>query len=115
MSLAKHNKSNIKWNIETKDFEYKKAMDLKVGKEYPFYGCFITSDKGYGEGAVIITDEFFVNAPGSFVDNIREIIADPESVDAINEHTEKFKVEHYETDKGCKKGQTKTCARIVLI
>lgn len=110
MSLKKYNKSHVSWKVNTDGWkDYLKAMDLEVGKHYPFLGCFITSDKGFGEGGVIISDGFFVNAPASFIDDIRAIREDPESIALINEGKETFRVEHYESKKF-----KKTCAEIIL-
>ena len=118
MSLSKFNKNvGIDWGIKTDDLEFKKALDMKDG-EYPFLGGWISPDNGYGEGAVIITDGYLVNAPSGFVDVLKEIRNDPEAVELIKEGNEIFCVEHYESKKYKEKVNgkmvPKQCVRITL-
>lgn len=110
MSLAKFNKSTINWNIDTKDWKFKKAMELDKNTEYALKGIFFTPDNGYGEGVVIISDGFLVNCPKGFEEQARAIVADPDSVEAIKAGTEKFKVSTYVSKKF-----KKECADIVLL
>lgn len=94
MSLAKHNRGQrVDWQIETKEYPYKKCADLELNKDYPFLGCFITGDHGFGEGAVIISDGVLYNAPASFIDECKEIMQDAESVEAIKAGKEVFHLE----------------------
>lgn len=100
MSLAKYNKNNggIDWNISTEGWKFQKALEMEDG-EYPFLGGFTTKDNGYGEGVVIISDGYLVNAPASFLDTFKEVIADQEAVDLIKEGNEVFVIEHYKSKK----------------
>lgn len=110
MSLSKFNKTTVTWSKSTEGWkDYKKASDLEEGKHYPFYGCFVTPDRGYGEGGVIISDGYFINTPASFIDDIKAIRSDEDSVNLINEGKETFRVEHYESSKF-----KKMCTRIIL-
>lgn len=94
MSLSKLNKGQkVDWSINTEGWSFKKAADLELNKDYAIKGCFVTPDKGYGEGAVIISDNVLINAPASFLDTCKEILADQESIDAIKEGNETFHLE----------------------
>lgn len=118
MSLAKFNKNTrVDFGVETKEWEFKKALEMDDG-EYPFWGCFITKDNGYGEGVVIISDGYLVNAPASFIDTAREILTNEEAIELIKEHNEIFTVEHYKSTKFKEKVNgkmvPKDCVRIRL-
>lgn len=91
-SLSKHNDSkNINWGVNTEGWKFVKCIDLDEGKKYAFKGCFVTQDKkGYGEGAVIISDGFLVNCPAYFVDTIKKIVEDPESIEDIKNGLAEF-------------------------
>lgn len=119
MSLSKYNKNlGIDWGIDTKDWEYKKGLEMEDGT-YPFLGCWIAKDTGYGEGAVIITDGYLVNAPSGLVETLKDLRADEEAVELIKEGNEKFKLEHYKSDKYKEKVNgkmvPKECVRITLL
>ena len=45
--------------------------------------CFINPNRGFGGGAVLITDDFLLNIPGRYIDNINHIMSDPETVEDI--------------------------------
>lgn len=118
MSLAKYNKNNrVDFGVDTKDWEFKKALEMYDG-EYPFRGCFITKDNGYGEGVVIISDGYLVNAPTSFLDTAKELLADEEVINLIKKGDEVFTLEHYESTKYKEKVNgkmvPKQCVRIRL-
>lgn len=96
MSLSNFNRSHVAWTKNTEGWkDYKKCRELEEGKHYPFYGCFVTPDNGYGEGGVIISDGFFVNAPKDFVQDIKAIRENPKAVEAINEGKETFRIEKF--------------------
>lgn len=83
MSFSKWSKKNVRWDYETKGFEFVKASEVEEGVVYPIHGVFITPDKGFGEGAVVILDDKLLNAPSASVETIRDIINDDESVELI--------------------------------
>ena len=84
MGISKFNKGNkINWGIDTKSLPFKKTSEVELDKTYDLKGCFITSDRGFGGGAVLITDDFLLNIPGRYIDNINNIMSDPETVEDI--------------------------------
>lgn len=103
MGIEKFNRSKTTWTIDTEGFKFVKLKDLKEGEHYPLRGMFISSDNGYGEGAVLITDTCYVNIPASNVDLVKKILDDPESIEQMNtEHAEfsysVFRSEKYHRD-----------------
>ena len=84
MGISKFNKGNkINWGIDTKSLPFKKISEVELNKTYDLKGCFITPDRGFGGGAVLITDGFLLNIPGRYIDNINHIMSDPETVEDI--------------------------------
>lgn len=95
-------KKNPTWSYDTTNFEYVKTSDVcaKIGdKPFTIHGVFITPDNGYGEGAVLIADKCFVNAPKSFVPTAKEILNDTAAVNEINEHGTKVFIEKFYSKK----------------
>lgn len=84
MGISKFNKGNkIDWGIDTKSLPFKKTSEVELNKTYNLKGCFITPDKGFGKGAVLISDGFLLNIPARYVDDINGIVADAETVEDI--------------------------------
>ena len=84
MGISKFNKGNkIDWGIDTKSLPFKKTSEVELDKTYDLKGCFITPDKGFGKGAVLISDGFLLNIPARYVDDINNIVADAEVVEDI--------------------------------
>lgn len=101
MGLAnRFNKGNkIDWNYDTKDFEFKAPSEMVLDKVYAMHGCFTTPDNGYGVGGVIICDDFLMNVPASYVDTVKEVLADEEAVEQIKAGKLGFKVGTYTSKK----------------
>ena len=94
--LSKFNsKKSIDWGVDTTGYVFKKAKDLKLDTPYPLRGLYISSDNGYGEGAVIITDGFMVNCPQRMVEKFKQIMDDAEAVESIKAGNETFHAEKY--------------------
>ena len=83
MALKKFNQNVINWEIDTKDFPYRKLQELEEGKSYSLRGCFISPDNGYGEGAVLISDDALINIPQRYVQMVQMIRDDSEAVEQI--------------------------------
>ena len=84
MGISKFNKGRkIDWGIDTKSMTFKKTSEVELNKTYELKGCFITPDRGYGEGAVLISDGFLLNIPDRYIDTINDIISDSEVVEEI--------------------------------
>ena len=84
MGISKFNKGNkIDWGIDTKSMPFKKTSEVELNKIHDLKGCFITPDRGFGEGAVLISDGFLLNIPARYLDNIKHILSYTETVEEI--------------------------------
>ena len=84
MGISKFNKgSKIDWGIDTKSMPFKKTSEVELNKTYDLKGCFITPDKGFGKGVVLISDGFLLNIPTRYADEINGIVSDSEAVEDI--------------------------------
>ena len=105
MSFAsKHNKGAIDWGIDTKDFEYYSLADLRdmAGDDnHLCCGLFINSKNNseYGPSVVLIMEDKFVNLPSHMLDEVKEILSDPEDVEAIKNGKVGFDIREYESHK----------------
>lgn len=101
MGIAnRFNKGNkIDWNYETEGFEFKSPSEMELDKVYPMHGVFTTPDSGYGVGGVIICDDCLLNVPQSYVDTVKEILADQEAIEQIKAGKLGFKVGTYQSRK----------------
>lgn len=100
MSILKHNSNNgVKWNVNSDGFYFVKLRELEEGVDYPLYGCFISKDHGYGEGAVLISDGYNVNIPERYVDTVKDIMADPEAIAEINSGKAWFRFRTFTSEK----------------
>lgn len=101
MGLSNFNATGrIKWDVENKDFPYIKLSQLMAGMEYEFLGFYITKDRGFGEGAVVITNGFNVNVPKKYVSIFRDMMRDTESIEQIKSGKAIFTYENYTTKMG---------------
>lgn len=100
MAIKNFNKGkSIDWNYKTEGFEFKNASELEVGKVYPIHGCFTTPDSGYGVGGIIILDDCLMNVPASYVDTVKDIMADEETVEEIKAGKAGVKIDTYVSKK----------------
>lgn len=98
MGISKFNAgATVDWGIDTKAMPFKKTSQVELGKEYNLRGFFITPDNGYGKGAVLISDDFLLNAPTRLVETITEMLNDTEVVDAVKAGQCAFKVYTFES------------------
>jgi hypothetical protein len=79
------------FRVDNSEFSYIHIKELVPGREYPLFGCFVSKDNGYGEGAVLITAEYNVNVPARYIQEIRQILAAPEMIRQINDGKAAFK------------------------
>ena len=100
MGISKFNKGKkIDWGIDTKSLPFKKTSEVELNKTYDVKGCFITPDKGFGKGAVLISDGFLLNIPARYVNDINNIVADAEVVEDIKAGKCGFIVTSFISDK----------------
>lgn len=94
MGISKFNGSkNVEWGVDTKSLPFKKTSQVELDEIYELKGFFITPDtNGYGEGAVLISDGFLLNAPQRYVDIIKQMLADDEVIRAVKNGDCSFRV-----------------------
>lgn len=88
MGFNKFNKGSQFTPINTEGYEYKKPDELfeTYGEDttYPIRALYVNDTK-FGESAVATTDGYFINLPTHIVNDVKEIIADENLVNMINE------------------------------
>lgn len=86
MSISKFNSNqSIDWGVNTEGMKFQSLDTLKVDQPYKVLGMFITPDNGYGQGAALITEYGLINLPQRYVDTVKEILNDPDTVEQIKE------------------------------
>lgn len=78
-------KGGIDWGINTKNMDFTKCGEMPQGTPLKLYGVFITSDNGYGRGAVAILDDTLMNMPQRYVKVVESILDDDEMVQEIKD------------------------------
>ena len=99
---AKYNRGRL-FDIDTTNFEFVSLNELfeKNGAEtvYPIKALYINTKSKFGANPVIATDKCFVDLPSFMTDTVREILADHDAVDFINEGGVGFTIYSYEQKK----------------
>lgn len=74
---------SIDWGIDTKDFPFVKCSEMPLDVKIPIFGCFVTPDSGYGEGAIVILEDRLLSLPQRYLPEIKDYMDDPEVVETI--------------------------------
>jgi len=102
MGFSKFNRVSKFNAIDTEGYEYRKLEELykEYGKDvtYPIRALYVNNGK-YGESAVAVTDGFFINLPNHAVADVKEIIADDELVQMINDGLVSISIYEYYSHK----------------
>ena len=89
----------IDWGIDTTGFEFVNASKMVENKPYQLKGVYISKDRGYGNGAVAILEDRYVNLPKSCLDKLKTVLADHEMIDDIKAGKISIKFSSYESKK----------------
>ena len=87
--FAELNGGGIDWEINTKDFPYKKLAELNQDGEYVVKGMFINRNKKqkdleeFGPSIVLILDGVLLSIPNHYENAVQSILDDPEKVAAV--------------------------------
>ena len=108
MDFTKLNKNTfekIEWNVDTKDFTFKKLSDFyKYGvKAVRVFGFFFTKSTEYGLQPVAIARNCFINLPKHKKDTISDMLKNADCVSAIKNGECGLKLREYTSKYG------KTC------
>ena len=108
MDFTKLNKNTfekIEWNVDTKDFTFKKLSDFyNMGvKTVRVFGFFFTKSTEYGLQPVAIARNCFINLPKHKKDTISDMLKNADCVSAIKNGDCTLKLREYKSKYG------KTC------
>ena len=95
---------SIDWGIDTTSYPFVKCSDVELETKIPIFGMFITPDSGYGEGAIVILEESLLSLPQRYVGQIKDMMDDPDVVNAIKEDKAAVIVTTFESKKFKKTG-----------
>lgn len=97
------------FNIDTKDYEFKKLSELDKSKIYKLNGVYLNRSKFGSQGVAIVSDEkILVNLPLHLTETINAILSDVEAIETIEDGKVGFNIKTYE-----KNG--KECFTIVFV
>lgn len=102
MNFTQYNKNSfekIEWNVNTKDFTFKKLSDFfgKGVKTIQVFGFFFTKSENYGLQPIAITKDCLVNLPTHKRDIISDMLKNPECVSAIKNGECSLKLREYKS------------------
>ena len=108
MDFTKLNKNTfekIEWNVDTKDFTFKKLSDFyNMGvKTVRVFGFFFTKSEEYGLQPVAIARNCLINLPKHKKDTISDMLKNADCVNAIKNGECSLKLREYKSKYG------KTC------
>ena len=95
---------SIDWGIDTSEFPFVKCSEMDLETPIPIFGCFITPDSGYGEGAIVILEKELLSLPQRYVEDIKKFMDDPDVVDAMKDHRCGVIITTFESKKYKKQG-----------
>ena len=113
MSITKFNsKGNSFIYRAPEGTPYKKLKDL-YDKKHPdnfwvILGAFVHNGQ-YGENAVLVTKDCYVNLPDHMVQKVKDLLNDDEVIEQINAGAAGFKIYEYENAKGNKSFSVTFC------
>lgn len=107
MSIGKkynHNNNDVFIFKGEKDFKYYSLKDLYKAngpdQVYTFLSLFINSKSRFGKQPLAVTPTYYVNLPEYLVEDVQDMINDPDAVDQINAGKAGFKIRTYTNRKG---------------
>ena len=108
MDFTKHNKNTfekIEWNVNTKDFTFKKLSDFynQGIKAIQVFGFFFTKSENYGLQPIAITKDCLLNLPTHKKEVISDMLKDVDCINAIKNGECSLKLYEYKSKYG------KTC------
>lgn len=85
MGIAKFNRVNNLFTIDTKGFKFFALKDLKESETVPLRGLYINPKSKYGASPFAASDGFFISLPSHLLETVSAIMDDAETVALINE------------------------------
>ena len=93
--MNKFNKGSIEWGVSTEGLAYKKLSELDKENTYKIFGVFLNTKGNFGSHPVAICDGFLADIPAHQTENVQEMLADQEVIDAIKAGKVGFNVKPY--------------------
>ena len=103
--MDKYNKGGVTFEIDIKDFSFVTLETLYKrdnGKTvFPVDGLYINKKSSFGDHPVVISasEKMLVDLPSHMTDDVKEILQDPEVIEAIKIGHVGFTVQEYEQKK----------------
>lgn len=94
----------VDWNYNTEGFEFKKCADMPLDTIFIVRGAFITPDRGFGRGAVLILDDCNLNLSARYLEDVEAILDDTELQEDIKTGKAGIKITTFISDKYKKTG-----------
>ncbi len=100
--LDKYNKGGVTFDIDIKGFRFVALEDLfkrDGGKTiFGIDGLYINKKSSFGDHpvAILIKEEFLVDLPAHLVDDVKEILQDPEAIENIKNGKVGFTIHEYD-------------------
>lgn len=90
----------IRFKVNTEGFKFNRLKDVYENDDVKYYvkGLYIFSTQ-YGDSAVVALSDKFVNLPNHMINDVKDMIADDEIVDAINAGKVGFTIRTYDDKK----------------
>lgn len=102
--LDKYNKKPLFEYDNDKEREYIKLEGLVkhfgIMKVYDVHALFINTKSRYGDEPIIVTDEYMVNAPHHLLETVKEMMADRDLINMINNRKVGFTIYGYNGKNG---------------
>ena len=103
MDFTKRNKNTfekIEWNVNTKDFTFKKLSDFynQGIKVIQVFGFFFTKSENYGLQPIAITKDCLVNLPKHKTETISDMLKNGDCVNAIKNGECSLKLREYKSN-----------------
>lgn len=102
MNFTQYNKNTfekIEWNVNTKDFTFKKLSDFynQGIKAIQVFGFFFTKSENFGLQPIAITHDCLVNLPTHKKDIISDMLKNADCVNAIKNGECSLKLREYKS------------------
>lgn len=89
MGIAKHNKRETRFKVDTTDFEFKKLGELfnadRPETVFSVYGLYINRKSKFGPSPFAASDGYFISLPAHMVDVVESVLSDSEAIDQMND------------------------------
>ena len=103
--MDKYNKGGVTFEVDIKDFKFVTLEDLYKrdnGKTiFGIDGLYINKKSSFGDHpvAIVACEEMLVDLPSHLTEDVKEMLQDPEVVEAIKAGKVGFVIEQYEQKK----------------